>query len=54
MDKLRRGQRRGYPDLWMQSGGEDKIVAELSAFGNLKKKSVLEQPHVGNIGRKKI
>lgn len=44
MDKLRREQIRGYPDLWMQSGGEDKIVAELSAFGNLKKKCLGTAP----------
>lgn len=34
MDKLRKGQRHGFPDLWMPPGEEDKIVA---AFGNLKK-----------------
>ena len=38
MAKLRRGQRHGCPYLWTLSGGEDKIVEELSAFGHLKKK----------------
>ena len=44
MDKLRRGQRHGCPDLWTQSGGEDKIVAELAAFVHLKKKIPWNSP----------
>lgn len=32
MEKLKRGLRRGCPDLWTESGGEDRIVGEMSAF----------------------
>ncbi len=44
MEKLKRGQRRGCPDVWTESGGEDIIVRELSAFGNLNRKICWNNP----------
>ncbi len=44
MEKLKRGQRRGCPDVWTESGGEDRIVRELSAFGNLNRKICWNNP----------
>ena len=44
MEKLRRGQRRGYPDLWTESGGDNRIVRELSTFEHLNRKISWNSP----------
>lgn len=44
MEKLKRGQKRGCPDLWTQSGGEDRRVRELSAFEHLNRKISWNSP----------
>lgn len=44
MEKLKRGLRRGCPDLWTESGGEDRIVGEMSAFEQLTRKMSWKSP----------
>lgn len=41
---LKIGQKHGCPDLWKESGGEDKLVEEFSAFENLPKKICQSDP----------
>lgn len=49
MAKLKRGQRRGYPGLWSESGGEDKLVAGFTVFANLKKRISWNSPMWGDV-----
>lgn len=44
MEKLRREQKHGCPDLWTELRGEERLVADVSAFEHLKRKICWPNP----------